>query len=322
MVTQSEPKIVVIRAAAAAIVTARNLSNGLKKNVDQSKKFVVHPHVADVGADDALLRAYLRRIYTAKKSVEASAASNGDFDRLAKPSTVAPATKAIAEAMAEEMAKKNATPGILFGFSLKVDGAKAHGIIKADLDDEQRFHFITNPNGEWSLGEVKDILPPPSIDYAKFAIAPQPGGTGSLGVLDVTQKGTAADYFLSATLLQVPRVKGTKAAVAQVAARSGYDHDEIHERLQEITEDAPVADVIRDKFPDVPLAEVERLEGSTARPMPTVIADDHYVRTYKTARPLFELRVDDDVTVVVNGRVVTVTLPSGSDEIQRDIRPR
>lgn len=302
--------------AAAAIVTTANLTEEQRATVaDPSRKFSVHPHIATITAGEALLRGYLEVIYTGERvSLGAEYPTAGRFSQLASLTTVAEATRLLAEAMAEPMSARNANPGILFGFLLELaDGSEAHGVIKADLDDEQRFHFRAGADNSWSIDEVRDILPPPRAKFAKFAIAPQPLGAGPVGVHDKTDLSSAADYFLTALGLSVPRTKGTQAAVAREALAAGYSHTAVRNTMKTVTADTPVDDFVEEKFPEIPDTRRATLRGSASRPMPVVREDDPYLMVYRTKNPHFELVVDVSVDVDVQGNVITITLPEGSD---------
>jgi hypothetical protein len=93
--------------------------------------------------------------------------------------------------------------------------------------------------------------------------------------------------------------------------KAGHPIDEIKTVLDAITEPTPVTDVVREHFPRIPEKQAERLAGRPERPMPNVMPDDPFIRTFKTRSPYFELSVDESVTVSIKGRVVTVTLPPG-----------
>lgn len=322
MNTRPAPKIVIKKASAAAIVTFANLPPDLASQVGAEAKFVVHPHVSDVASDDALLLGYLRSIYSSRKPLETAYPAATRFPELAVVAKVPPATRAIASDLAASMGKKNANPGIVFGFSIEVDGVEAHGIIKADLDDEQRFHFVSSAANTWTLSAVKDILPPPKTDWAKFVIAPQPRGTGAAGVKDLTDTSAAADYFLEAVELVVPRASGTQAVVAQAALEAGYSHEQVQRVFSEMAASAPVEKVINDHFPDIPERRRPKLVGTASRPMTAVLKDDPYLRVYKTTSPRFELVVDQDVQVKIEGRTITVTLPQDSGPLIQQTRLR
>jgi hypothetical protein len=167
------PKISIRKAAAAAIVTAANLPAPLCDQIDTSKKFVVHPYTAPVERDNPLLMGYLRSIYQGQQPVPTPYPAAAAFSQLTTAADVARATPSLAASLAESMSRKNANPGILFGFLLDLDdGTHAHGVIKADLDDEQRFHFVTEEDGAWTLSAVQDILP--SLTQSSSSL-PSPG---------------------------------------------------------------------------------------------------------------------------------------------------
>lgn len=312
MAPTSTPDVKVVKAFAAAIVTFASLPDELAARVGTGdQKFVVHPHVATVPTNDKLLLGYLSQIYGSAPPLATDYPGGDLFKQLADTGTIRSATKDLAASLAVEMSKKRANAGILFGFLLeRSDGSKAHGLIKADLDHEQRFHMTTSDDGAWSYSEVSELLPHPRTEFAKYVIAPQPNGVGKAGIRDTTTEEGAA-YFLAAVDLSVPKTRGTRAAVAREALKAGYTHDEIANALESVTEPTPVADVAREHFPRIPEKQAERLAGRPERPMPHVMPDDPFIRTFKTKSPYFELAVDESVTVSINGRVVTVTLPPG-----------
>ncbi len=302
--------------AAAAIVTSGNLSERLLAKVDAREKFVVHPHVASVSGQDTLLNGYLRTIYGRGKSLGAAYPAGG-FTQLATGSTVEDATRELAIALAMQMSKRRANPGILFGFLLDLgSGDNAHGVIKADLDDEQRFHFELTGGDTWSIDEVRELLPPPRAEYAKFAISPQPGGDAEIGVHDVTDAASAADYFLGALGLTVARTRGTQALIAQAALTAGYPPNVVRSAFRDLREDRPVEQFVAEVFPEIPEKRRRSLAGSSTRPMPSVLAGDPYISVYWTRSPYFRLEADGSVNVEISGRVVTVTLPENSDPIE------
>jgi hypothetical protein len=308
---------------AAAIVTSAELPATVAAQVsDLTQKFVVHPHLSTVSSDDRLLLRYLRSIYSDRPALQTSYPSFSAFGQLGAPATLSEATRTIAGQLALEMSRKHANPGLLFGFILRrSDGSQPHGVIKADLDEEERFHMSVADTGEWSWDAVSKLLPPPRTEFAKFAIAPQPGGVGAAGIRDITDNEAAAAYFLIALQLAVPKTTGTQARVASAAIKSGYKIDAVHAAFKGLTTQVPVEVFVADNFPRIPPKEVERLVGRPERPMPTIVAQDPFLRVYKTRSPRFELVVDETVTVAINGRVVTVTLPPG-DPIQESTRER
>lgn len=218
------PDVEVVYAVAAAIISSASVPANLAAQIpDRDQKFVVHPHNARVEAHDKLLVGYPRSIYSDRPALQTVYPQVAAFAELASADTVENATKAIAEAMALEMSRKHANPGILFGFVLRrSDGSQPHGIIKADLDEEERFHMIVGDDGQWGWDAVSELLPPPKAHFAKFAIAPQPGGVGPTGIRDVVDNEAAAAYFLAALSLAVPKTSGTQARVATVALKAGY----------------------------------------------------------------------------------------------------
>jgi hypothetical protein len=336
MPSPKKPEIEIVQAVAAAIVTSAGLPKEIAAQIEDvspkdispqdvvvSPKFIVHPHISTVKVDDPLLLSYLRRIYTDRPALETAYPGCGAFSRLASENTLKDATQVIAAQLADEMSTKNANAGILFGFIVRrSDGSKAHGIIKADLDHEERFYMVVSAEGEWDLGAVRELLPHPRTEFAKFVIAPQPGGVGAAGIRDITDAESAAAYFLAALQLTVPKTRGTRAAVARAALKAGYSHNEVQAVLKPLTSPAPVVELVRENFPRIPAKDAERLAGRPERPMPEVLVEDPYLRVYKTRSPHFELIVDDSVDVKVNGLAVTVTLPSGSDRIEENTRER
>jgi hypothetical protein len=314
----SKTDISVVAAVAAAVVTAASMP--AHATVQHDQKFVVHPHVTQVNPNDRLLLGYLRSIYSDRPALQAAYPSFSAFSHLQTKQQLRAATQEIATALAVEMSKKNANPGILFGFILKrSDGSKPHGVIKADLDQEERFHMVVDPSGQWTWDSVRELLPPPKTQFAKFAIAPQPGGVGPTGIRDITDNEAAAAYFLAALGLVVPKTTGTQARVAAIALKAGYSLDAIDTAFKTISADTPVADFVEDHFPDVQPRERDRLVGRPERPMPNITAQDHYLRIFKTRSPRFELVVDETVGVDIRGRTITVTLPPG-DQIERGVR--
>jgi hypothetical protein len=212
------------------------------------------------------------------------------------------------------MSEKNANPGVLFGFILRrSDGSQPHGVIKADLDEEERFHMVVTTDGQWTWDAVSELLPPPRTQFAKFAIAPQPGGVGPTGIRDIVDNEAAAAYFLTALNLSVPKTTGTQARVAALALNAGYGSDRVDEASAGLTAEVAVEDFVHEHFPDVPDKEVERLlVGRAERPMPMVMPRDSYLRVFRTLSPRFELVVDETGGVRINGCVITVTLPAGN----------
>ena len=323
MPASNAPDVEVVQAVAAAIITFAGLPENITGQVPKrDQKFVVHPHVASVDRNDKLLVGYLRSIYTDRPALQTTYPGFGAFAELSSPTTVKKATEAIAEALAVEMSRKNANPGILFGFILRrSDGSQPHGVIKADLDEEERFHMVVADNGQWSWDAVSELLPPPKTQFAKFAIAPQPGGVGATGIRDIVDNEAAAAYFLAALNLAVPKTTGTQARVATVALRAGYSLDNVTDAFERLTTEEAVDAFVAENFPNIPEKEVGRLAGRPERPMPRVVPRDPFLRVYKTRSPRFELVVDETVSVEVNGRVITVTLPPG-DQIEQIARER
>lgn len=318
---QPERHIKIIEATAVAIVSSGKLPDEVAALVDTSQKFVVHPHVIHVPSDSPLLGGYLQTIYSRQRHLATGYPGSSSFANLGEAGKVDAATRRVAAAMALSMEKKRANPGILFGFLVELeDGTGAHGLIKADLEDELRFHYQTEPGGAWTLTAVSQMLPPPKTDWAKFAIAPQPNGEAAAGVRDISDTISAADYFLEAVELVVPRTSGTQAAFAQVALQSGYSDMEVRRKLRGMKQDTPVEELAATGFPKIPERRVAALKGTPTRPMTVVLREDPYLRVYSTKRPRFELVVDDAVDVKVAGRVITVTLPADSDAIEYGTR--
>lgn len=317
------PDVEVVYAVAAAIISSASLPANLAAQMpNRDQKFVVHPHIARVDAHDKLLVGYLRSIYSDRPALQTVYPQVAAFAELASADTVENATGAIAEAMALEMSRKHANPGILFGFVLRrSDGSEPHGIIKADLDEEERFHMIVGDDGHWGWDAVSELLPPPKAHFAKFAIAPQPGGVGPTGIRDVVDNEAAAAYFLAALSLAVPKTSGTQARVATVALKAGYTIDEVRDAFDGLTEEVDVDAFVADNFPDIGEKEVERLAGRPERPMPRVVPRDPFLRVYRTRSPRFELVVDETVSVTIHGRTITVILPPG-DPIEPTARER
>lgn len=309
----------VVAAAAAAILTTRHLGDEARHEVGDQRYFV-HSHIATLENDEPALLTYLEDIYgsdrRAPTEVGAPRGPNGDaFRRLADSTSVVSATAEIAALLQDAMESKSATPGILFGFSLLLDDDReAFGVIKADLEDDRRFFMEVGSSGTWSLGQVQDILPPPRTKYAKYAISPRPRMPGAVGIRDTqADPDSAADYFLHAVGLVVPRRKGTKRAVAHTAKRSGYADSYIRDQLAQVEVDTPLDAVIDRSFAEIPDSLRKGLRGTSERPMDTVVAQDPYFRKYFTRNPRFELIVDESVDVTIEGRTITVVLPPEAD---------
>ena len=309
----------VIAAAAAAILTTKHLTDEQRSRLEDQRYFV-HPHIARLSSDDRALISYLEDIYSWERKAPIDASTpqglNGEvFKRLADPVNVAAATAEIADCLQAAMEPKAAKPGILFGFALELDDDQnGYGFIKADLEDDQRFFLKIGSNNTWSLSQVQDILPPPQTKFAKYAISPRPRQPGAVGIRDTqAEPDSAADYFLEAVGLVVPRRSGTKRAVAHAAKRSGYEDRYIREVLSDIKTDTPTTDVIEQSFVDIPGDRRERLRGTTERPMDIVVANDPYYRKYYTNNPRFELIVDESINVRIEGRTIIVELPATAD---------
>lgn len=288
-------------------------------------KFVVHPHVEEVSKDDAVLFGYLERIHGGKTSLATDYPGVDAFANLTDHERMRDATVQLAENLAEQMARRNANRGIVFGawYTLS-DGTVAHGILKVDLNSDQRFHFATEGGSSWSLEKVSDILPPPKQDVAKYVIAPQPGGDASAGMLDATQGGRdkAANYLLNALGLRVPRTVRTRAQVATAAAEAGVSTPQIHERLQGIEDDMSTEQVFEQHFPEVSDETVARvIDADSPRPLPMVLADDDYKRVYKSVGRLTVEVSNSDVEVEqISDRELRVRLPEGAEPITTDFR--
>lgn len=255
----------VVAAAAAAVLTTEYLSAEQQTEVGDTKYFV-HPHVAKVDPSERALLSYLDDIYSAssRSPIEVPEPSSPDFKSLAESRTIVAGTRKVAEALAEAMEGKRANPGIVFGFNLKFpDGGFGHGIIKADLEDAQRFFMEVTEGGSWTIGSVRDILPPPQTKYAKFAILPRPKAPGAAGIRDTqAEADSAADYLLSAIGVVVPRRTGTKRAVALAAQRVGYEDSYIRKELDNISTDTALDDVVESSFKDIPKRSRRSLRGS------------------------------------------------------------
>ena len=313
----------VTAAAAAAILTTRHRADE-ERQEHGDQRFLVHRHIERLSAKDPVLTSYLAEIYSLdrKASIDAPTpqGSNGTaFTQLADPINVAAAIAEIAKNLQDTMESKSAKPGIVFGFTLELTNHQyGYGVIKADLEDDKRFFLNVGSDATWSLSQVQDILPPPQQKFAKYAISPRPRQPGAVGIRDKqADPDSAADYFLQALGLVVPRRSGTKLALAHAAMRSGYDDKIIHESLSRIRTDTPVTTVIERYFPDIPDNRRERLRGSAERPMVNIVADDPYRRKYYTNSPRFQLVADESVSVTVEGRTITVELPADADTIRR-----
>ena len=312
----------VIAAAAAAILTTKHgLDEERQEHGDQH--FLVHRHIERLSARDPVLISYLAEIYSWDRKAPIDAPTpqgpNGTaFTQLADPTDVAATTAEIAKNLKETMESTSAKSGIVFGFTLELMNHQyGYGVIKADLEDDKRFFLSVGSDATWSLSQVRDILPPPQKKFAKYAISPRPRQPGVVGIRDKqADPDSAADYFLHALGLVVPRRSGTKLALAHAAMRSGYDDSIIHENLSQIRTDTPVTTVIERSFPNIPDSRRERLRGSAERPMMNIVADDPYCRKYYTSNPRFQLIADESVSVTVEGKTITVRLPADADPIQ------
>ena len=308
----------IVAAAAAAILTTKYLPDEQKDDFPDQRYFV-HNHIAPIGENEPALIRYLEDIYdpNTRLSIAVSTPSSSDFHGLREAAQVVEATRRIAEQLRRNMESKNANPGILFGFLLAIeDEMPAYGVVKADLEDHERYFLDMTSSSQWTIESVTDILPPPQAKYAKFAISPRPRATGQIGIRDTqADPDTAANYFLSAIGVEIPRTSGTKLAVAQAAKRSGYDNQTIRHNLGNVVVDTPLERVMEDSFPDVSDQDRKRLEGPPERPMTIVLADDPFLTTWYTRETTFKLTVDENVEVDINGRVVTVTLPEDHEPI-------
>lgn len=310
----------IVAAAAAAVLSTKYLPDD-ERDSYEGQRFFVHPHIATVGPREPALTTYLEDIYgtQTRSAVDVPAPSSSSFQALGTKTRVVEATSEIAEALRQSMESKSANPGIVFGFLLRLEGGEgAHGIVKADLENAERFFMDMTSEREWSIASVRDILPPPQTKYAKYAIAPRPKGPGAAGIRDTqADPDSAAEYFLSAIGLVVPRRKGTKAAIARAAKQAGYGDAHIRSELDAVKQDSPVEDIVSSSFPDISEAARERLKGSAERPMNTVFGDESFLTTWSTRQPTFRLTVDTSVTVEIQGHRITVTLPDDHDEIDR-----
>lgn len=314
------PTPTIVAAAAAAVLSTSSLTTDEKAALGDVRYFV-HAHVAEIRPGDAALASYINRIYSdlGRSTMRIEMPKSAAFRKLRSKDDVVSATRSAAEDLAAAMQPRRANPGIVFGFLLDLGGGRqAHGLIKADLDDEQRFFMAIADDDKWSIETVKDILPPPAQEFAKFAIAPNPAGAGAAGIRDTQSGGdAAASYFLQSLGVIVPKTRDTQRDVANAAKRAGYDDDYTRRELAKITKDTPLDAVFERSFPDVSEEERNRVRGSDTRPLIEVLADDPFLTTYSTRSPRFELKVDATVRVDVAGRTITVTLPEGHDEIDR-----
>ena len=317
----SKPRVVA--AAAAAVLTTKYVDEAQRELLDEGQRYFVHPHVATLRPDEAALASYLDDIYDARHAVPLDVASpvgsSGEtFMALAAAGDIASSTEAVAQKLCDAMQPKSAKPGILFGFALDLGGSKAgYGIVKADLEEEERFFLQIGEGETWSIGQVDELLPPPQTKYAKYAISPRPRAPGAVGIRDnQADADSAADYFLAAVGLVVPRRRGTKYAVASAAKREGVGDATIRAALASVQTDTPVDDFVDEFFGDQADAIKGALPGTPERPLLSVVADDEYARKFWTQNPRFELIVDETVEVTVSGRTVTVVLPDGADPVE------
>lgn len=319
----------ILNGYAVAVVYVDDLPEGTDPaEPDESgrlPKFVVHPHVEEIDVDDDVLLGYLNEIHGGRTSLPTSYPGSQAFASLVNDDEMRAATVQLAQDFAERMGRSNANRGIVFGARYTLpNGTESHGILKVDLNPDQRFHFATEGGDSWSLEQVSDILPPPKQDVAKYVISPQPGGDAEAGMLDATQGGRdrAADYLLNAVELTVPRATKTRAQVAIAAAEAGVHTATIHERLQEIDEDLPTTQVFSEHFPEVSEQAVEKVvDADSPRPMSTVVADDPYKRVYKSrGRMTLEVMMPDVDVQQVDDRELRIRLPVDAEPITVDYR--
>lgn len=317
------PKIVTA-AAAAILLTDFDQVDEQGEPIDT--KYHVHPHVAIARLNEPALLRYLEDIYSSgSTSIEmAQEPASAAFRSLEASTDVTTETRQIADDLCARMQSTNARAGIVFGFRLKLnDGTSAFGIIKADIEDNRRFHLnLDRP--QWTIESVSEVLTLPSDKYAKFAISPQPLGSGVVGIRDrQAQSDSAAAYFLSALGVAMPKTEGTKLAVAQTALRAGRSHDEIRVALSDLEEDVAPREFVESWIPDIDDSEIEKLEGPEERPMPAIRASEPLVTEWHTTEPYFSLRADASVTVAIEGNRITATLPDDHGDIsERFIKRR
>ena len=310
----------VTAAAAAAILTTKHAADQEQERFG-GQRFFVHQHIEHLPVDDPALTSYIADIYHSDRKAPIDAViqpvPNGTtFTSLATPANVIASTTQIALNLQEAMESKSAKPGIVFGFTLEIADQNGYGVIKADLEDDRRFFLNVDNNNTWSLSQVRDILPPPQKKFAKYAISPRPRQPGAVGIRDKqAEPDSAADYFLQAMGLVVPRRSGTKLVLANAAIRSGYGDKHIQDSLAQVQVDTPVSDVIERFFPNIPDDLHRRLSGTPERPMMRIIADDPYCRKFSTSNPRFQLIADESVNVTVEGRTITVELPVNSESV-------
>lgn len=316
------PKII---AAAAALILPNRFSQDNQHGQPHAEdKYFVHPHVAKVGSEESALSSYLYEIYTGNSASVATTQlpKSPAFTRLQHENLVQDATREIAEELRLCMEKVRANAGVVFGFLLRLSNeTRAFGLIKADIEDDRRFYMDLTKSSQWTIGQVDDLLPAPRAHYAKYVIAPQPRGSGTVGIRDTqAQRSAAAAYLLKAIGATMPRNEGTKATVAREAADAGYRPPEIRRVLSDLAEDTPTVELIEKEFPEIEPAALARLQGTQERPMPIVRAEEPLITTWSTRHPSFELKVDASVNVTIDKNVVTVTLPANHDEIKPKYR--
>lgn len=307
---------IVTAAAAAILEPAFDQVDEDGKPIDT--KYYVHSHVATASSNEPALIRYLEDIYTTgTTSVEISKAPKSSaYQSLETSADITQETRKIADEICSRMQKTNARAGIVFGFRLRLDdGGHAFGIIKADIEDNRRF-FLKLGDTQWTLNEVNELLPSPRDKYAKYAISPQPLGSGVVGIRDTqAQRDSAAAYFLSALGATMPRTEDTKLVVAQSALRAGHEASEIRRELSNIREDVAPKHFIQSRLTKIDDDAIEQLEGTDERPMPAIRAHEPLVTEWHTSKPYFSLRADASVEVTVEGRTITATLPEEHDEV-------
>lgn len=307
----------IVAAAAAAILHADRVPGEIPEEAEDLR-FYVHPHVAVVREEGGALQTYIESIYSGdeKLPTDVTSPKSDAFKKLRSKDSVAEATRQAALDLCNEMQSVRAKEGILFGFVLRLQGNRlAHGLIKADLEEEQRFHIDLAAQDEWSIEAVEDMLPPPTDKYAKYIIAPRPRVEGAAGIRDRHETDAAAQYFLRAVGVTVPRRRHTQRDVARAAKRAGYGHDEVRRELGKVDRDRPVDEVIDESFPNIDDRTRRSLKGSDELPLETVLAEDDFVTVLSTSTPTFQLRFDRSVKVEVEGRQIVVTLPEDADAL-------
>lgn len=314
----------VTAAAAAVLLTEFGQVDEHGQPIDT--KYYVHPHIVSIASDEPALIRYLEDIYSSgAASVEMSETPRSSAFRSLKSTPDVPAeTRKIADELCARMQSTSARAGIVFGFRLKLrDGSDAFGVIKADIEDSQRFHLKLGQD-QWTIDEVNELLPSPRDKYAKFVISPQPQGAGAAGIRDrQAQNNSAAAYFLGALGATMPKTEGTKLAVAQSALRAGHEPDVIREALSSLEEDIAPREFIEHQLSNIEDRDIDALEGTEEQPMPVIRASEPLVTEWYLREPYFSLKADASVDVKVEGDTITVTLPEGHSEIvERFIKKR